>query len=123
MADIRETASHAGIPMTTAVDSTASAEFAGASRSSRSIVRLSSQALPWLLPLISIALWQLAGSLGYLPEGVLPRPSAVVAAAWQLTLTGELPQTFMSAFCALPRAFWWAAASALLSVLPTACRR
>ena len=45
----------------------------------------------WLLPLATVAAWQAASSAGLLSDTVLPAPSAVVAAGWQLTLSGELP--------------------------------
>lgn len=45
----------------------------------------------WLLPLALVAAWQAASSAGLLSDAVLPAPSAVVAAGWTLTLSGELP--------------------------------
>ena len=45
----------------------------------------------WLLPLALVAAWQAASSAGLLSDSVLPAPSAVVAAAWSLTLSGDLP--------------------------------
>ena len=56
--------------------------------------RLAAQAgqrlLPWLVPLLLVAVWQAASSLGWLSTRVLPAPSAVVRAAWELTASGEL---------------------------------
>lgn len=46
--------------------------------------------LPWLVPFALIALWQVASSLGWLSTRILPSPASVAAAAWQLTLSGEL---------------------------------
>jgi sulfonate transport system permease protein len=46
----------------------------------------------WLIPALLIALWQAASSLGWLPDGVLPSPLAVVVAGWRLTRSGELPR-------------------------------
>jgi sulfonate transport system permease protein len=44
----------------------------------------------WLVPALLIALWQGASSLGWLSDGVLPSPLAVLAAGWRLTRSGEL---------------------------------
>ncbi|GAD21625.1 aliphatic sulfonate ABC transporter permease SsuC [Acidovorax sp. MR-S7] len=46
--------------------------------------------VPWLVPLVLVAVWQAASSLGWLSTRVLPAPSAVVRAAWELTASGEL---------------------------------
>lgn len=46
--------------------------------------------LPWLLPVLLIAGWQLASSLGWLSSRVLPAPVDVVAAFWSLAVSGEL---------------------------------
>lgn len=46
--------------------------------------------LPWLLPVLLIALWQLASSLGWLSSQVLPAPVGVVTALRDLALSGEL---------------------------------
>ncbi len=48
--------------------------------------------LPWLVPVTIIAVWQLAAQTGWLSSRVLPAPSAVVTAAWTLTVSGELWQ-------------------------------
>ena len=54
--------------------------------------RLSRNALGWAVPLGLVVLWEAASRLGALPATVLPAPSDVVAAAWRLTLSGELPR-------------------------------
>ncbi|GKS95745.1 aliphatic sulfonate ABC transporter permease SsuC [Acidovorax sp. SUPP2825] len=46
--------------------------------------------LPWLVPVVLIALWQVASALGWLSTRVLPAPLDVVKAAWTLTESGEL---------------------------------
>lgn len=46
--------------------------------------------LPWLLPLVLIALWQLASSQGWLSTRILPAPLAVIQATWVLAESGEL---------------------------------
>ncbi|WP_407048875.1 ABC transporter permease subunit [Methyloraptor flagellatus] len=46
--------------------------------------------VPYALPAAVIALWQIGSSLGVISNRVLPAPTDVVAAAWRLTLSGEL---------------------------------
>ena len=46
----------------------------------------------WLIPAALVAVWQALSSLGFLSEGVLPSPLAVLQAGWRLTLSGELPR-------------------------------
>ncbi len=48
------------------------------------------RALPWLVPVGLIVLWQVAASLGWLSTRVLPAPSEVIKAAWALAVSGEL---------------------------------
>jgi hypothetical protein len=43
-------------------------------------------ALPWLLPVILLGLWQLSSSYGWLPVSVLPAPLDVLKAAWHLAI-------------------------------------
>ncbi|MET1079824.1 MAG: aliphatic sulfonate ABC transporter permease SsuC [Pseudomonas sp.] len=45
---------------------------------------------PWLLPLLLLAVWQLASSSGWLSTRILPAPGAVLAAAVSLIESGEL---------------------------------
>ncbi|GAA5231559.1 aliphatic sulfonate ABC transporter permease SsuC [Verticiella sediminum] len=52
--------------------------------------RLQRLLLPWLVPVGLIALWQLAAQSGWLSTRIAPAPSAVLAAAWELTRSGEL---------------------------------
>jgi sulfonate transport system permease protein len=47
-------------------------------------------ALPWLLPVALLGLWQLGADTGLIDEEVLPVPSAVLEAGWQLARSGEL---------------------------------
>ncbi|WP_158918903.1 ABC transporter permease subunit [Caulobacter sp. S45] len=47
--------------------------------------------LPWAVPFGLLAVWQVTASIGVLPALVLPAPSAVLAAAVRLTVSGELP--------------------------------
>ncbi|MBR2813652.1 MAG: aliphatic sulfonate ABC transporter permease SsuC [Reyranella sp.] len=52
---------------------------------------LLSDAASWIVPALLLLVWQATAQLGLLPTNVLPAPSEVVAAAWRLTVTGELP--------------------------------
>lgn len=47
-------------------------------------------ALPWLLPVLLLALWELSARAGWLSTRVLPEPWAVLTAAWHLAVSGEL---------------------------------
>ncbi len=42
--------------------------------------------LPWLFPIGLIVLWQIASSTGLLESRILPAPTAVVSAFWNLLL-------------------------------------
>jgi sulfonate transport system permease protein len=46
--------------------------------------------LPWIVPCVLLALWQLASARGWLSTRVLPAPSEVLRAALQLAASGEL---------------------------------
>lgn len=46
--------------------------------------------LPWLVPVLLLAVWQLSSAQGWLSNRVLPAPLDVAAAAWALALSGEL---------------------------------
>ena len=52
---------------------------------------LLSDAASWIAPALLLLVWQVAAELEILPANVLPAPSAVIDAAWRLTLGGELP--------------------------------
>jgi sulfonate transport system permease protein len=52
--------------------------------------RLSQVLIPWIVPVLLLAVWQLSAQLGWLSTRVLPAPSSVLAAFWQLSSTGEL---------------------------------
>ena len=47
-------------------------------------------AVPWAVPFLIIAAWQLASQAGWLSTRVLPEPWAVVKAFWTLAASGEL---------------------------------
>jgi len=50
----------------------------------------SQRAVPWLVPVAVLALWQLASQAGLLSTRILPEPWAVVKAFWALAITGEM---------------------------------
>jgi sulfonate transport system permease protein len=52
----------------------------------------------WLVPLALVLVWQAACVSGFVPETVLPRPTAVLKTAWDMTLTGELPASMGVSF-------------------------
>ena len=58
------------------------------------VQRLAAQAgqrlLPWLVPLLLVAVWQAASARGWLSTRVLPAPLDVLQAAWTLAESGEL---------------------------------
>src|SRR5689334_1072585 len=45
---------------------------------------------PWLLPLLGLALWEIAADTGLISAHVLPAPSAVASAFWQTLRDGSL---------------------------------
>lgn len=77
-----------------ASSATASASQGTANKSS--LVRSSGssfnrdQLLSWALPVGLIVVWQIAAQAGWLSSRILPEPWAVLRAAWNLAITGEL---------------------------------
>lgn len=53
----------------------------------------------WVAPALILAFWQAEASFGYVPETLLPAPASVLAAAWRLTRSGELPGNIGISFC------------------------
>ncbi|MBV7486103.1 aliphatic sulfonate ABC transporter permease SsuC [Bordetella sp. BOR01] len=48
------------------------------------------RALPWLVPVLVVAAWQISAQLGWLSSRILPAPWAVARAGWDLAVSGEL---------------------------------
>src|ERR1700742_4670524 len=48
------------------------------------------RALPWIVPLTILLLWQVASQFGVLADQVMPAPTAVAEAFWRITRSGEL---------------------------------
>ncbi|ATE62496.1 alkanesulfonate transporter permease subunit [Thauera sinica] len=53
---------------------------------------------PWLVPVAILVAWQAAAQLGWLSTRILPAPSAVLAAAWTLSASGELLTHLQASF-------------------------
>lgn len=54
--------------------------------------RLADTLVPWLLPTLLVAVWQIASQTGWLSTRILPAPEKIVTTFWQLTASGELWQ-------------------------------
>lgn len=54
--------------------------------------------IPWFVPATLIAAWQLGSYLGLISNQLLPSPAEVVAAAYRLTVSGELPNHIAVSF-------------------------
>lgn len=52
--------------------------------------RWGEHALPWILPVAALGLWQLLGSIGWISSRIMPTPVQVVEAGIRLTQSGEL---------------------------------
>lgn len=52
----------------------------------------------WVVPAVLLVAWQIACAAGLVPETVLPRPTAVLSTALDMTRTGELPAAMAVSF-------------------------
>lgn len=52
--------------------------------------------LPWLSPIVILLLWWFVSAAGIVGPRVLPSPVQVLAAAWELTLNGRLPEALVA---------------------------
>lgn len=57
---------------------------------STTLNNLALRAAPWALPVLLLTVWQVAVSTGFLSSRILPAPSAVLAAGWELLRSGEI---------------------------------
>jgi sulfonate transport system permease protein len=48
------------------------------------------RALPWLVPVLVLLLWQAGSDIGVIRANILPAPDAVALAGWKLARSGEL---------------------------------
>ena len=62
------------------------------------IARQSERLTQWALPVGIIAAWEALSLAGVIPQRILPAPTAVIAAAWKLTLSGELLRNIWVSF-------------------------
>jgi sulfonate transport system permease protein len=62
------------------------------------VTRQSEKLTQWALPIGIIVVWEVLSLEGLIPLRILPAPSAVIAAAWNLTLSGELPRNIWVSF-------------------------
>jgi sulfonate transport system permease protein len=62
------------------------------------ITRQSEKLTQWALPVGIIVVWEALSVAGLIPARVLPAPSAVIAAGWHATLSGELPRNIWVSF-------------------------
>ncbi|KEF42760.1 MAG: hypothetical protein ER33_04275 [Cyanobium sp. CACIAM 14] len=52
--------------------------------------RLKRTLVPWLVPALLLAFWQVSSMLGWIPTRILPAPTAIALAGLQLARSGEL---------------------------------
>ncbi len=79
----------------------ASAEIAPIKRawgSHPATLTLGPSLLAWIVPLLLLFIWQLAASLGWISDGVLPSPLKVAAAGWTVARSGALFQNVEVSF-------------------------
>ena len=72
------------------IDQTVAVVALKPARSSGWLAAVGRHLLPWLVPLVLLSYWQVAATLGWISSRVLPAPSDVLVAAWNLAVTGEL---------------------------------
>src|SRR5260221_7512031 len=54
--------------------------------------------IPWIVPFAIILIWQIACVTGFVSARVLPAPSDVALAGWELLLSGELVRNIWVSF-------------------------
>lgn len=59
---------------------------------SKTLNRVGNSLLPWALPILLMAVWQLASQMGWLSTRILPSPESIVVTFWKLSASGELWQ-------------------------------
>jgi sulfonate transport system permease protein len=53
---------------------------------------LAERLLPYLVPVLIVAVWQIGSSAGWISSRIMPSPADVVLAFWQTTISGQLPR-------------------------------
>ena len=79
--------------------------------------------LPWLLPILLLLFWQLASVAGWLNHRVLPAPTEVLVAFWQLLSSGDLFRHLAVSFARVAAGFVIGAGLGLLLGLLTGVSR
>ena len=59
---------------------------------------LKNRALPWVVPVAVLVLWQTGSWLGAFPETLLPSPRVILKALWEITSSGELLKNLLITF-------------------------
>jgi sulfonate transport system permease protein len=62
------------------------------------ITNQSDKLVQWALPIGIIAVWEVLSLAGLVPLRILPAPTAVIAAGWHATISGELPRNIWVSF-------------------------
>ena len=62
------------------------------------IARQSAKLTQWALPVGIITAWEALSLAGLIPARILPAPTAVIAAGWHATISGELPRNIWVSF-------------------------
>ena len=58
----------------------------------KTVKYLGNSLLPWALPVLLVAVWQIASQTGWLSTRILPSPESIVITFWHLSASGELWQ-------------------------------
>jgi sulfonate transport system permease protein len=80
------------MPATTLTSTVASRPLASRGFATRA---LRSKAARWISPIALLVVWQLASATGALPPKTLAAPSDILATAWDLTVSGDLPSALI----------------------------
>jgi len=59
---------------------------------------LKSYILPWIVPIAGLLFWQVGSWLGAFPATLLPAPTVIVKALWEITSSGELLRNLLITF-------------------------
>jgi ABC-type nitrate/sulfonate/bicarbonate transport system permease component len=78
--------------------------------------------LPWLVPILLLLFWQLASVAGWLNHRVLPAPTEVLVAFWQLLSSGDLFRHLAVSFARVAAGFVIGAGLGLHSACWPGCR-
>jgi len=85
--------------------------------------RIKTRAIPWIVPVLLLILWQAAAELDWINQRVLPAPSNVIQAGWRLLISGELGHHLYASFWRAATGFAIGAGLGLLLGLITGLSR